>query len=119
MRGALPRIFSLSVVRDNAANANDNDEDPPRVDDFRRLAEVVWNKKTPHQYGSDVMSFNTIKETFNSSVEEFRTMRKNARDYLREDQTRRFLLRDNAVGGRDNFSRQDAINQGKKEADMG
>ena len=38
-------------------------------------------------------------------------MKTNATDYLRDDQTRRFLQRDDTVGGRDNFSRQDALNQ--------
>ena len=57
------------------------------------------------------MSFNTIKDTFNSSVEEFRIMKKNVKDYLRDDQTRLFLLRDMSVAGRENFSRQDALNQ--------
>lgn len=107
MQGALPRIFSLSVVRNNADNAADNDQ----IDEFRKLAEVVWKKKAPNSYGSDVLSFNTIKETFNTSVEEFRIMKKNAKDYLQDGETERFLLRDNTIGGRDNFSRQDALNQ--------
>lgn len=110
MRGALPRIFAMSVVRDSA-DAAEEDEDENMIDKFRRLAEVVWNKKAPNQYGSDVMSFNTIKETFNSSVEEFRVMKRNTKDYLQDDGTRRFLLRDDGVAGRENFSRQDAINQ--------
>ena len=38
-------------------------------------------------------------------------MKENAMEYLRDDQTRRFLLRDVGVAGRENFSRQDAINQ--------
>ena len=38
-------------------------------------------------------------------------MKKNVKDYLRDDQTRRFLLRDVSVAGRENFSRQDALNQ--------
>lgn len=111
MRGALPRVFALSVVRNiNAPEAQDGVHE--RVDDFRKLAEVVWNKKAPNQYGGgDTLSFNSIKETFNSSVEEFKVMRKNVRDYVRDDRVRRFLLRDNNVGGRENFSREDAINQ--------
>lgn len=75
MRGALPRIFALSVVRpssvvdaENVVDADENNEN--RVDDFRKLAETVWNKKAPHQYGAEIMSFNTVKETFNSSIEE-------------------------------------------------
>ncbi|KAL7530651.1 hypothetical protein ACHAXR_006460, partial [Thalassiosira sp. AJA248-18] len=108
MRGALPRTFALSVVR-QSADAPDDEND--RMDDYRKLAEVVWNKKAPHQYGSDVMTFNTIKETFSASVEEFRVMKKNVKDYLRDDGTRRFLLRDVAVAGRENFSRQDALDQ--------
>ena len=113
MRGALPRIFALSVVRstDDQNNADDDNEEN-RVDDYRKLAEVVWNKKAPHQYGSDVMTFQTIKETFSDAVEEFRVMKKNARDYMAEDDTRRFLLRDAGVGGRpDNFTRDDAVAQ--------
>jgi len=110
MRGALPRIFALSVMRNNP-DAPEAENDENRVDDFRKLAEVVWNKKAPNHYGSEVMSFNTIKETFNTSVEEFRVMKKNVKDYLRDDQTRRFLQRDNAIQGRDNFSRQDALDQ--------
>eukprot|EP00584_Thalassiosira_punctigera_P021481 CAMPEP_0172562840 /NCGR_PEP_ID=MMETSP1067-20121228/98625_1 /TAXON_ID=265564 ORGANISM="Thalassiosira punctigera, Strain Tpunct2005C2" /NCGR_SAMPLE_ID=MMETSP1067 /ASSEMBLY_ACC=CAM_ASM_000444 /LENGTH=588 /DNA_ID=CAMNT_0013353155 /DNA_START=390 /DNA_END=2153 /DNA_ORIENTATION=+ len=109
MRGALPRIFALSAVRNNP-EAPDVDAEN-RVDEFRKLAEVVWNKQAPNQYGGEVMSFNTIKETFNTSVEEFKIMKKNVKDYLRDEQTRRFLQRDNAVQGRDNFSRQDAVNQ--------
>ena len=66
MRGALPRIFALSVLSSNNQDAAADDADN-RVNDFRKLAEVVWNKKAPHQYGSEIMSFNTIKETFNSS----------------------------------------------------
>eukprot|EP00578_Thalassiosira_sp_NH16_P010740 CAMPEP_0181119948 /NCGR_PEP_ID=MMETSP1071-20121207/23879_1 /TAXON_ID=35127 /ORGANISM="Thalassiosira sp., Strain NH16" /LENGTH=588 /DNA_ID=CAMNT_0023204539 /DNA_START=88 /DNA_END=1851 /DNA_ORIENTATION=- len=110
MRGALPRIFALSVLSSNNQDAAADDADN-RVNDFRKLAEVVWNKKAPHQYGSEIMSFNTIKETFNSSNIEFQTMKENAMEYLRDDQTRRFLLRDVGVAGRENFSRQDAINQ--------
>merc|ERR1712029_363205 len=107
MRGALPRIFALSVVRNNP----DVGDDVNRVDDYRQLAETVWNKKTPNQYGAEVMSFNQIKETFVASKLEFKTMKKNALDYLRDDLSREFLLRDNGIGGRDNFSRQDALNQ--------
>jgi len=103
MRNAFPRIFALSVVRSNIQEAES------RVDDFRKLAEVVWTEKAPSS--SLTLSFGTIKETFNSSVEEFRMMRKNVKDYLADDQTRRFLLRDISVAGRDNFSRQDALNQ--------
>jgi hypothetical protein len=108
MRGALPRIFALSVVRNTPENP-DNEEFS--VDEFRKLAEVIWNKKAPNQYGTEILSFNSIKETFNSSVEEYRTMKKNVKDYLQEDESRRFLLRDNGVGGRENFTRQDALNQ--------
>ena len=69
LRGALPRIFALSVMRSDAA---DIDADPAenRLDDFRKLAEIVWNKKSPNQYGSEILSFNAFKETFNSSAEE-------------------------------------------------
>ena len=109
MRGALPRVFALSVVRDT--NQEERDDVDNRVDHFRKLAETVWSKKAPSQYGADTLSFNSIKESFNSSVEEFRVMKKNVKDYLAEDQTRRFLLRDNAIAGRDNFSREDAVNQ--------
>ena len=38
-------------------------------------------------------------------------MKKNARDYLRHDDTAAFLLRDITIAGRDNFSRQDALDQ--------
>lgn len=69
LRGALPRIFALSVVR-NSSNLTDADIAENRIREYRKLAEVVWNKKVPNQYGSDIMSFNTIKDTFNSSVEE-------------------------------------------------
>ena len=111
-KGALPRIFALSVMRNNPEpNHLDADAIENRIDDFRKLAEVVWSKNAPNQYGSDMMSFNTIKDTFNSSVEEFRIMKKNVKDYLRDDQTRLFLLRDMSVAGRENFSRQDALNQ--------
>lgn len=108
MRGALPRIFALSVVMDNPEVGEIEES---RVDDLRKLAEVVWSKKSPAQYGSEIMSFNTTKETFNTSVEEFRIMKKNAKDYLQDDRTRRFLLRDNVNQGNDDFDRQDAINQ--------
>ncbi len=141
LRGALPRIFALSVMRNNPEpDPDDADAVENRIDDFRKLAEVVWQKNAPSQYGSDVMSFNTIKDTFNTSVEEvsmfsllpsklflfwspssnnlkqlsshqFRIMKKNVQDYLRDDQTMRFLLRDVSVAGRENFSRQDALNQ--------
>lgn len=109
MRGALPRIFALGVVK----TSSNPDEDPieNRVTDNRRLAEVVWNKKAPNQYGTEVTSFNTIKDTFNTACEEFRTMKKNARDYLRQDESAQFLLRDDSVAGRDNFTRQDALDQ--------
>mmetsp|Transcript_16637 Transcript_16637/g.34983 ORF Transcript_16637/g.34983 Transcript_16637/m.34983 type:complete len:626 (-) Transcript_16637:241-2118(-) len=109
MRGALSRIFALSVVRDNPGVPDGDAEN--RVEEFRKLAEVVWNKKAPNQYGSEVMSFTIIKDTFNTCVEEFRTMKKNVKDYLRDEHTRRFLDRDTAIAGRDNFSRQDAIDQ--------
>lgn len=110
LRGALPRIFALSVVR-NRPNLADEEAAERRIVEYRKLAEVVWNKKAPNQYGSEIMTFNTIKETFNSSAEEFRILKKNVRDYLRDDQTRRFLLRDVSLAGRENFSRQDALNQ--------
>jgi len=112
-RGSLPRIFALSVVKNRNAQAADAVDDgiDNRVADYRRLAETVWNKKAPNQYGSEIMSFNTIKETFNTSVDEFRRMKKNARDYLQHDDTVAFLLRDVSVAGRDNFSRQDALDQ--------
>lgn len=105
IRGAFPRIFALSVMRNNS----DSLEAESRVDEYRKLAEVVWTEKAPSS--SLGLSFATIKETFNSSVEEFRVMKKNAKDYLADDQTRRFLLRDVTVAGRDNFSREDALNQ--------
>lgn len=71
MRGALPRIFALSVMRSNPEAAPaDADAVENRIDDFRKLAEVVWTKNAPNQYGSEIMSFTTIKDTFNSSVEE-------------------------------------------------
>ncbi|KAL7430449.1 hypothetical protein ACHAXH_002474 [Discostella pseudostelligera] len=110
VRGALPRIFALSVARSDAA---DNDTDPAenRLDNYRKLAEIVWNKKSPNQYGSEILSFVAFKDTFNSSAEEFQTMKKNAMDYLRDQQTTRFLLRDVSVAGRGDFSRQDALNQ--------
>ena len=112
-RGSLPRVFALSVVKNRNAQAADAVDDgiDNRVADYRRLAETVWNKKAPNQYGSEIMSFNTIKETFNTSVDEFRRMKKNARDYLQHDDTVAFLLRDVSVAGRDNFSRQDALDQ--------
>jgi hypothetical protein len=69
LRGALPRIFALSVVR-NSSNLMDADIAENRIREYQKLAEAVWNKKVPNQYGSDIMSFNTIKDTFNSSVEE-------------------------------------------------
>lgn len=69
LRGALPRIFALSVVR-NSSNLTDADIAENQIREYQKLAEVVWNKKVPNQYGSDIMSFNTIKDTFNSSVEE-------------------------------------------------
>lgn len=105
IRGAFPRVFALSVMRQNP----DVPEAEARVDDYRRLAEVVWTEKAPS--ASLGFSFATIKETFNAGVEEFRIMKKNARDYLADDQTQRFLLRDVAVAGREDFTRQDALNQ--------
>lgn len=108
MRGALPKIFALSAV---SSNPDAPDDAENRVDDYRKLAEVVWNKKAPHQYGSEIMSFTTIKDTYSSSLEEFKTMKRNVKEYLLQNQTRRFLLRDDEVAGRDNFSRQDALNQ--------
>lgn len=44
-------------------------------------------------------------------LSQYRTMKKNVKDYLQGDQTRRFLLRDDGIAGRDNFSRQDALDQ--------
>ena len=72
LRGALPRIFALSVMRNNPEPDPDDDTDvvENRMDDFRKLAEVVWQKNAPSQYGSEIISFNTIKDTFNTSVEE-------------------------------------------------
>ena len=69
VRGALPRIFALSVARSDAA---DNDADPAenRLDYYRKLAEIVWSKKSPYQYGSEILSFVAYKDTFNSSAEE-------------------------------------------------
>lgn len=73
LRGAFPRIFALSVMRSDAA---DIDADPAenRLDNFRKLAEIVWSKKSPNQYGSEILSFNAFKETFNSSTEEVSLM---------------------------------------------
>ena len=70
-RGSLPRIFALSVMR---SDATDIDADPAEnsIENFRKLAEVVWNKKAPNQYGSEILSFTAFKETFNSSAEEVR-----------------------------------------------
>lgn len=69
LRGALPRIFALSVMRSDTTGV-DADPAENRLDDFRKLAEIVWNKKSPSQYGSEILSFTAFKETFNSSAEE-------------------------------------------------
>ena len=105
IHGALPRCFALSVVRPNM-----NEDDPEnRIDDYRKLAEAVWKKRSSI---GPTWSLNTIKESFNSCVEEFRTMKKNAKDYLAADQTHAFLQRDPPPGHRGGgFSRQDALNQ--------
>ena len=56
-------------MRNDAANI-DADHAENRLDHFRKLAEIVWNKKSPNQYGSEILSYNSFKETFNASAEE-------------------------------------------------
>jgi len=106
MDGALSRCFALSVVRVDPERS----EAEELVSQYRNLAEVVWRKKVTHLH-MNVSSFTQIKASFNTSVEEFRTMKRNARDYLNHDDTRSFLQRNNTVGGRADFTRQEALDQ--------
>lgn len=55
--------------------------------------------------------FRSLPNCERSCAKQFQTMKTNVSDYLRDEQTRRFLLRDVSVAGRDDFSRQDALNQ--------
>ena len=96
--GALGRCFALSVVK---LDPNQPEADQ-RIEDYRKLAKLVWSKKVPNQ---DVNSFTVMKENFTTSLEEWRIMKKNTRDYLSDPQTRAFLTRSNLVGGRANFTR--------------
>lgn len=111
MRGALPRSFALAVVADNDSDASEEEDEVNTPENFRRLAEVVWQKNAPNMFGTQVMTFTRVKETYFTCTEEFRVMKESALDYLAEENTRRFLQRDNAIGGRDDFTRRDALNQ--------
>lgn len=56
------------------------------------------------------MSLSSMKESYNTCLEEFKVIKRNARDYLAEEQTAAFLRLDslNQVG---DFTRQRAIDQ--------
>lgn len=103
--GALGRCFALSVVKPDP----DQPQADQRIEDYRKLAKLVWSKKV--SINQDVNSFTVMKENFTTSLEEWRIMKKNTRDYLSAAETQAFLTRSNFVGGRANFTRQDALDQ--------
>jgi hypothetical protein len=107
IQGALPRCFALSVVRPNL-----NVEDPEnRLEDYRKLAEAVWKKRANIGHNWTLQS---VKDSFSICIEEFRGMKKNAKDYLADPGSRAFLRRDPPNNNRPrdaNFSRRDALHQ--------
>lgn len=56
------------------------------------------------------MTVGTIKESYNACLEEYKILKKNARDYLASEQTREFLSRD-AANQQGDFTRQMALDQ--------
>ncbi|KAK1737065.1 hypothetical protein QTG54_011932 [Skeletonema marinoi] len=106
---ALEDIFSLSVAR-----PNDNEQDAiaeARVARYRKLATVVWQKKKadfrsgPYPY---MMDMQNLKECYTACIEEFRIMKKNAKDYVASADSRAFLRRE--AEGAGIISRQEALN---------
>jgi len=107
---ALEDIFSVSVAR-----ANENEAEDPiaqaRVARYRKLATVVWKKKRvdfrsgPYPY---IMDMQNLKDCYTACIEEFRIMKKNAKDYIASTESRAFLRREAEGGGI--LSRQEALN---------
>lgn len=91
------------MVRTNP-NAAESQE---LIENYRSLAARVWKKKS-NPYG--IMSLATMKEIYNICLEEFKIMKRNARDYLAHDDTASFLRRDSIIQQGD-FTRQMALNQ--------
>jgi hypothetical protein len=56
------------------------------------------------------MTVGTIKESYNTCLEEFKILKKNARDYLASEQSHEFLRRDTANQQGD-FTREMALDQ--------
>ena len=96
-------FLALAVVRTNP-NAAESQE---RIENYRSLAARVWRKKT-YPYGS--MTLATMKESYTTCLEEFKIVKRNARDYLAHDQTAAFLRRD-SINQQGDFTRQKAIDQ--------
>ena len=98
-RCGLAEVFSLVVVPDSAE----------RVDDFRRLARRVWQKKADLPADCQVAQFRAVVRCCR---DEFHLMAGAVRSYLRDAETVRFVSEttpDDPVG--QEFSRQDAVNQ--------
>mmetsp|Transcript_6537 Transcript_6537/g.14191 ORF Transcript_6537/g.14191 Transcript_6537/m.14191 type:complete len:628 (+) Transcript_6537:211-2094(+) len=104
IKGALPRCFALAVV-DPVSNSNGVEI---RVDDFRRLAEVVWKKRA----GTPSWTLASIENNYIRCNEEFQIMKRNAIDYLNDPVTVDYLrldVRGNRIAGQ--FHRRDALNE--------
>jgi hypothetical protein len=97
------QYLALAVVRTNP-NAAESQE---RIDNYRCLAETVWKKRS---MGNGGLTLSIMKEQYNAALEEFRAMKKNARDYLAHEQTVAFLQR-GALDQQGDFTRQMAVNE--------
>jgi len=106
---ALEDIFALSVAR-----SHENEGDAfaqARVTRYRKLATVVWRKKkVDYRSGSFpyIMDMQNIKECYTACIEEYRIMKKNAKDYIASGESRAFLRRE--AEGAGVISRQEALN---------
>lgn len=104
---ALETIFSLSVAR---THENDDENAQRKIARYRKLAIVVWQKKKSSfssGYGT-VMSSDQLKECYTACIEEFRIMKKNAKDYIASAESRTFLRREAEGGGI--LSREETLN---------
>ena len=107
---ALENIFALSVARNSVTSEEDPNAEA-RTARYRKLATVVWNKKKGGFRTGDypyIMDMQNLKECYTACIEEFRIMKKNAKDYLASSETRAFLRRDAEGGGV--LSRRETVN---------
>lgn len=72
----------------------------------------MWRKKKVDfrsgAYPPYIMDMQNIKECYTACIEEFRIMKKNAKDYIASSESRAFLRREAEGGGI--LSRQEALN---------